>query len=392
MTVGFRALVAAALAFIAGCTGPEEQAPVWVGHLSPLSGPRKASGESARRGILLAVEEANRDPQTAGAGRPVRVRHTDTRGDPEAFGAEATRLVTVNRVAALLGGTDLADIHEFRRLNRPGLVLVTPLGRRPGSRGAGNVFFTGLSPARRGAALARFAADRGFGNVLVLVDDEDPAGELRAVAEAFREKLPRAWRKKHPKRKASRTVSRRYGADNPLEKRARTVARDLTRSGKAGRSDPQAILLAGKPEAVRTLGEAMGSARLPVLFGGAEGSVRDLVEEPETAGAVYLATAFTPDAGTGLAREFVRRYRKRFGEEPDVHAALAYDGARILFAGLRKALEQGGDLAEALAATNDFACLAGPLSVDANGQAQRPLFIVGVRDGKATKVRCYAPE
>src|SRR5438552_2366851 len=84
-----------------GCGGKVDPPPVVVGHMSPLSGPHKAVGASARRGILLAVEEANRDPEDKGAGRRVEVLHTDTQGDPKAFGAQATRLVKVNSVAAL---------------------------------------------------------------------------------------------------------------------------------------------------------------------------------------------------------------------------------------------------------------------------------------------------
>src|SRR6516165_3009258 len=117
-------LTATALLLLAGCGGKTEPAPLWIGHISPLTGPDKAVGKSARRGILLAVEEANKNPEERGAGRPVRVLHTNSRGEPEAFGAEATRLVRVNRVVGLLGGNRAADIKEFRRLEGTGVCLV----------------------------------------------------------------------------------------------------------------------------------------------------------------------------------------------------------------------------------------------------------------------------
>src|SRR5262245_43503394 len=94
-----RAALAIALTALAlgGCGARGEPEPVWVGHLLPLSGPDRARGEQARRGVLLAVHEA-REAGTTVNGRPVAVRHVDTRGDAKLAGAETVRLLTVNKV------------------------------------------------------------------------------------------------------------------------------------------------------------------------------------------------------------------------------------------------------------------------------------------------------
>src|SRR5262245_24786782 len=86
----------------AGCGGRRTPEPGWVGHVAPLSGPERGRGESARRGILLAVEEAN---SASEGGRPLAVRHADGARDAR---AETVRLLAVNRVAALLAGPDAA--------------------------------------------------------------------------------------------------------------------------------------------------------------------------------------------------------------------------------------------------------------------------------------------
>src|SRR5437868_1911607 len=92
-------LLGAALFTACGCTAKTEPEPILVGHVAPLSGADKSRGEHARQGIRLAVEEA--EPV---AGRRVAVDHADTRSDPEAVRAVVRRLLTVNRVAAVLGG------------------------------------------------------------------------------------------------------------------------------------------------------------------------------------------------------------------------------------------------------------------------------------------------
>ncbi len=45
-----------------------------------------------------------------------------------------------------------------------------------------------------------------------------------------------------------------------------------------------------------------------------------------------------------------------------------------------------------MAATKNFAGLTGPLGFDKTGQLRRPLFIVGVQDGKARKMKRYSPK
>ncbi len=378
---------------LGGCAGPGDQTPILIGHLSPLTGPERAGGASSRRGISLAVARANQDPRDKGAGRPVEVLHTDTRGNPSSFGAEATRLVAVNHVAALIGGRGAADIREFKRLDPEGIVLVSPAGL-PGESLAGErVFFVGLSPAQRGRALARFAADSGYSRVIVLVNQEEPGDEFRVVAEAFRDALPEIWAKKDDRRRVVVSGPRRYDKDDPLRERARAVKQELKQAAVDRKERPEAILLAGKPGDVRKLREELGSASIPVLFGGREGSLRELLEEPETSRGVCLATAFVPDADTEQCREFVKQFKKDFGERPDVHAALAYDCARVLFHALRQAdsLESPA-IQKKLAATRDFPGLTGPLSFDKKNQALRPAFIVRIERDRGVTARRYEAE
>jgi branched-chain amino acid transport system substrate-binding protein len=380
-------LWAAGLIFLAGCGGKTEKPPLWIGHIAPLSGPDKAAGESARRGIRLAVEEANKHPDEQGAGQPVRVLHANSRGDPEAFGAEATRLVRVNRVVGLLGGSSAEDIKAFRRLEGTGVCLVSPAGSVGESARGGNVFFTGLTPAQQGKGLARFAAQKGFTNVLVLVDTEESSGRGRALADAFKDKFPQIVNKKRPRRKGVVTGPWRYGADVPLKKRLRQVVRavKMADSGKTPRVD--AILVAGKPEAVVKIREETALSRLPVFFGGEEGNIRTLAEEPETNHNLYLATAFVADAGTDQAAAFVKKFKERFSEEPDVCAALAYDDARLLFTALRQAKNLDADsVRTALGNLKEFASLTGPLSFS-DGQARRTAFIVRIDQGAPVKVK-----
>jgi branched-chain amino acid transport system substrate-binding protein len=369
--------------FLAGCGGGSGER-VWVGHLSPLSGADKKIGESSRHGVLLAVEEANEDPDTKGAGRHVEVRHADTRGDPATFGAEATRLVAVNKVFALLGGSSSAEIEAIKQIDRPGL-LISPAGLADDAQRGPGLFFTGLSPAQQGGALARLAVREKLGRVIVLVN-EDTQGHYRALAEAFLHTHREDWANKHPIMQSTLSGPRLFGKEISIAERAQALAKEVSTGTRL-----DAIFVAGKGSDVVKLRAAMGAAKTPVLFAGNEGSLRELLQEPATRDGVYLATAFAADADAGAVQSFVARFKKRFdGREPDVHAALAYDSARILFRALRRSSHLSLDeIQKELSEMSELAALTGPLTFDKNGQARRTAFVARIDGGKPKTVGSF---
>src|SRR5205823_130248 len=91
---------------IAGCGGSATPEPIYIGHVANLSGPQHQAGDQAALGMRLALRDKD-----AGQidGRPLVVRHTDTRGQLEAYEAQAVRLVAISKVAALYGGTSPAE-------------------------------------------------------------------------------------------------------------------------------------------------------------------------------------------------------------------------------------------------------------------------------------------
>src|SRR5260370_37855702 len=90
-----------ALLALSGCKPRAETEPILIGHVAPFTGPHRLIGEQAKQAILLAVEEANQE-ENRGAERRVAVLHVNSHGDLDALQPEAVRLITVNRVAALL--------------------------------------------------------------------------------------------------------------------------------------------------------------------------------------------------------------------------------------------------------------------------------------------------
>src|SRR6266542_959074 len=307
-------LLSAALA-LTGCAGTSP-APVFVGHV--VSHLDRDSGESAARGIRLAVMEANKDLDK-GACRQVKVIHTDTLGKLEAFEGEAVRLVAVSRVAALLGGTTVDEVERLEMGSAPlkeekRLDLAVPVlsscGVRPRTA-SDAVFCTGLSPASRGKILARFAADELKASGPAVLVDERREESLR-LADVFARAFPLATTKRDPKLTPARPTLLRFSKDSELV--------DLVPLLKGMK--PGLLLFAGTTADLRRLRQALHDPALPVLFGGDESNLRSLLEDRETGEKVHVVTAFAVDADVPRAQEFAKQFKATFADEPDVHAAL----------------------------------------------------------------------
>jgi branched-chain amino acid transport system substrate-binding protein len=378
MSLPHRTLVLLAAGLVLpGCSGPSAPAPVFLGHVAARSGPDRYAGEAAFRGIHLAVIEADRNPEQ-GAGRQVKVLHTDTLGQLDAFEAEAVRLVSVNRTAALLGGLTPEEVGQLEKARVP---VVSPCGELPRSRGDA-VFVTGLAPARQGQLLARFAVEKlQAPRVAVLADGARDSSV--GLADAFAREFETAATKKDPKAKVARPPVLRYGKDLTLPELARRIKEEK----------PAAVLFAGGVADLQKLRQELGEKAPRLLLGGEDGSVKAL-RESGSKGAVYLVTAFVTDADVPKAQEFAKKFREAFQEEADVHAALAYDNARLVFEAIKQTKDNltGAELRDKLAGLKDFAGLTGPLSFGEDRQLRRPAFVVRVEGGQAKTEKRYGPD
>jgi branched-chain amino acid transport system substrate-binding protein len=350
---------------ISGCShsGPTET--LWLGHVAPMSGPEKIEGDHARQGIRIAVGEVNQDPVL---GKKIAVRHADARSAE----AEAVRLASANRVVALLGGTDSIQAEQLARgAESAGVPILLQAALPSGSPGE-NVFSCAVSLARRGQVLGKFAAqEKKAGKVALFVDERLSAAS--PVAEAFRRELP-----------ADGTQRLDY-------KNAEDFARLVQQAAGAKSA---ALLYIGSvrdwPRFHAEVRKALPAAM--VFYGGEESHLPELLADPATGEGVYLATCYVASADTAANQEFVAAYREQYHEPPDVNAALAYDGARLICQVLRKAgTSNSARLREALPQVQEFSSLTGALAFGKDHHAQRPVFVVRIKKGEIAVEKRYTP-
>lgn len=123
-----------------GCqVGNPKRPPIKIGLVAPLSGPLAASGQAIQRGMLVAIEEANRERGVLG--RQLAVVARDVQNDKPAGTAALRELVQEHSIVAVFGGIfspvmlgQLDAIHELQipLINPWGSVTaITKNGRNP---------------------------------------------------------------------------------------------------------------------------------------------------------------------------------------------------------------------------------------------------------------------
>ena len=352
---------------LCGCGPKGEEEPVWVGCVAAFGGGDASAGVHLRRGVELAAQGAAAERVE---GRRPAVVAADDGGSGETAGAEAVRLLTVNRVAALIGGTDAGRALRLARAAQPyGAPVVLPCevaGPLPGDA----AFTLGVRPGWRGQALARYAADalkakRAF----VLTDERD------AVAVEVATGFVREW----PRGEGAAVEEAAYRDDADLE----------ARTARAAGVKPDVVLVATAAADFAKARSRLetGGPHAPLLYGG-----EDVAAASLGGGDVVTATVFARDEQTAKGQEFAGAYEKRFHEAPDLPACQGYDAARLLFDAMARAKTAASDRVRGqLAATVDFESATGPLRMK-DGRARRPLFVVALHDGGVKVVQKVEPE
>lgn len=111
----------------------------------------------------------------------------------------------------------------------------------------------------------------------------------------------------------------------------------------------------------------------------------DAPELPDIAGTaadgmIIAVAKFDPSAPA--AREFSRRYREVYGHEPEMFAANAYDGVRLLASVYSQGASSGNDFGRILSSGASFPGVSGVTRFDEHGDVQREVCLKRFNNGK----------
>ncbi len=358
-----------------------EDGTVKLGTVFATTGALSAYGTPQENAIKMAIDEINEDGGVLD-GQEIELVHYDyTSVDTEAAQL-ATRLATQDHVDAILGSdTSGSSKTALQSSTQSGVPTLSPSASADGYTVAsdGGVEEWGWRVAfpdsYQGGALAQFAeqelkADK----VAILMDNSSDysIGLVEFFEETFTGEV---------------VVKENFTAGQTDFNATLTSLNEL---------DFDALLVTGYYEEggpiIRQARE-MGLKQPIVAPDGFGNQALVDLAGPANLNDVYYTTQFTVLNENALVDEFVANYTEKFGSEPDMFAAMAYDAAYVM----RDAIERAGSenreaINEALAETENFEGVTGTFSYDEMHNPSKSVTILELQNGEAVNTYVVDPE
>ena len=343
-----------------------------------MTGSEATFGQSTDNGIKMAVDEFNRKGGLKG--KKVRLITYDDKGDAKDAGTAVTRLVSRDRVVAVLGevasGLSLAGAPICQESEVP---MISPSSTNPRVTQVGDMIFrVCFTDPFQGFACARFARE----NPKLKVST---AAILYDQAAPYSVGLQEQFEKAFVKLGGQITVKRTYQAGDQDFSAQLTAIR-----GK----DAGVIFIPGYYTDVGSIAlqaRKLG-IRTPLLGGDGWDSTKLSEIAGEAVEGCFYSNHYSQQDPAPRVQDFIRAYRQQYNSAPDAMAALGFDAARIAFAAFDRAPSLSGrDIATALAATQGFEGVTGRISIDKERNAVKPAVILEMKHGVPTFVATVDP-
>ena len=361
------------LVVAAGCGGggapaADKKAKITLAMVNPLTGDAATYGVSHKNGLELALAEINK----AGGvkGQQIELLTHDDAGDPKQAAAGAQKFADMKSVVAVVG--------SCLSSNTLAMVPITDKAKLP------HTVVSSSSHKLSGMSKYFFR---------MAVQDDKVGGLMVDLSQG----------KFKPKKMALLYLNNDYGKGLLLsiEPQAKKHGITLTSAQTylANDKDYSALLTKVKAEApdVLLVGSTYTDGGLIVKQAREMGLMMPIVgptglyspKYMEIAGKAventYFLGVFVPTNPDPKVQEFVKKYKEKYGMEPDTFAALAYDQGYVLKDAMEKAAAKGNitreSLREAMAASS-YKGITGTVTFDPKGDWVRPYLFVTVKEGK----------
>lgn len=376
----------AVVAGLAGCdkapgdggaetAGADNKSAIVIGHYASMTGAEATFGISSDNGIKLAVEEIN--ARGGIKGRPIELITYDDRGNLTEVTTVVTRLITRDKVVALLGEVASSrSIAGGQIAQRMGVPMVTPSSTNPTVTEIGDkVFRACFIDPFQGRVGAKFAHDQKWSRAAVLYNRQ----------QAYSTGLAGSFKQAFAELGGEIVVEQAYG-DGDTDFGAQITA--------IRNANPDVIFVPGYYTDVGTIARQVRTAGLtaPLLGGDGWDSPQLAATAGDAINGSFFSNHYSHQDSSEAVKAFVAKYQSRYGDVPDAFAALGYDAAMLMAAALEASPSlKGDDIAKALAQTKDFSGVTGNITIDANRNATKSAVILTFVDGKQQYVTTVAP-
>jgi branched-chain amino acid transport system substrate-binding protein len=345
---------------------PSESRVIRIATQSPLSGPQAVLGEAIKLGAQLAIEKLKGPVE--GAGFSVELVPFDDQAKPDVGVVNAKKIMTDPDILLVIGhlnsGVAIPSSELYRQVD---LAMISPANTNPRvtDRGYPNVNRVIGRDDAQGTVGAEFAQGELRAGSVFVIHDRTRYGQ--GVAEFFRS---------HAERSGIRVLGF-WGTEE------RQGFASLISEIKA--KDPDVVYFSGIYDQAGVFFKQAREASIRAAFLGPDGM--DSSDLAKIAGQSVVGLHYTTTGGPVNvypgAREFARKFRRRFGKFAEPYAAEAYNATMVGLKALELAIQEAGgrkptrqQVSATIRQLPEIQGVTGPISFDEKGDRMRARYHV----------------
>ena len=371
-----RFFLVAALMATACRPGPETQTAaqtadssgdIPVGVYGALTGDQAAFGTSTVNGVRIAADEIN----AAGGvlGRKIRLVVEDDQGRAEEAASVVTKLITSDRVEALIGeNSSNQSLAAAPIAQANGVPMISPSSTNPAVTEKGDyIFRVCFTDPYQGKALATFArSNLKLNNAAILVDRKNDYSV--GLAGVFRKDFEAS---------GGRIVAEQSYSGGDTEFRPQLTAIKA--------ASPQVVFIPGFYTEVGQIAIQARDLGLNAPLVGGDGWDSPVVIQiggKAIEGSYFSDHYFVGDTRP-VVQKFVAEYERRHGKKPEATAALGYDALHIWANAARRAGSLDKKLIrDQIATTKDYDGVSGKTTMGPDRNPQKPVAMIKIENGQ----------
>lgn len=364
--LSFSVILLSIIILMAGLTGCDRRKPIKVGFVGCLTGRLSDLGISGRDGAMLAVEEINK----AGGikGRPVELIVKNDKQDQE-VAIKVDRELIKEGVAAIIGHmTSAMSMAAQPLINREKILMLGPTTSTNKLTGIDDYFLRVIPPNKAETDhLAHHAFHRmGIRKMAAVYDLSN-----RVYTEGFTRNFKSEFEK------LGGEIIHKETFTSGSEVNFVDLAHSLFKPGLDG-----LLTVAGALDTAMICQHMqMIGSKLPVISCG-WAKTNDLLQHggPAVEGIIF-SQLFDKESQDEVYVGFKRKFKARFGSDPDFAAAHGYEAAHVLFDALSKNADPK-NLKHTILEQKVFQGVQGNFKIDKYGDPKRKRYLITVKEGK----------
>jgi branched-chain amino acid transport system substrate-binding protein len=337
-----------------------------IGAVISLTGNNAAYGQSAQRGMQLAMDEINKD------GSKLNVLFEDDRSTNDGAVSAFQKLISTQSIPVAVGFVGSGGAVSASAVAEASKVveISTSAGTDEMKEAGDYVFRIREKSSTHGQEMARYVKNKlGLNKVALYYAN---ASNGISYADAFKEEFVK--------------IGGTIVADEKYVEKSNDHRSQLSKLKLVG---PEGVYLAGTAidmAQIMLQAESVGLKTRWFVSAGAENPKIIEIAKDKAEGLVYTTPAFDPEDKSGLVANFVEAYQKKYAELPNFAAANGYDGIVLAYQVIKKYGYGVEDIKRGLYLTQNFPGVGGQFSFDKFGEVEKQIMFKTVKGGKFVRV------